>query len=87
MSCRQGEALARHDGHLSDVVTGQSGPVACLTLGESEIAAAASCCKSAVNLTQLDTNVNLKAHTQQFNCSALGPVSYTHLTLPTIYSV
>ena len=34
------EGLARHDGQLSDVVTGQSGPVACLTLGESEIAAA-----------------------------------------------
>ena len=42
---------ARHDSQLSDVVTGQSGhgPVACLTLGDSEIAAAASCCKSAVN--------------------------------------
>jgi len=46
---------ARHDGQLSDVVTGQSGhgPVACLTLGESE----ASCCKSAVNRPVLIENL------------------------------
>ena len=57
MSCRQGEALAWHDGQLSDVATGQSGPVACLTLGESKIAAAASCCKSAVNRPVLIENL------------------------------
>ena len=54
------EGLARHDGQLSDAVTGQSGgsgSVVCLTLGESEIAAAASCCKSAVNRPVLIENL------------------------------
>ena len=59
MSCRHGDRdpIARHDSQLSDVATGQSGPVACLTLGESEIAAAASCCMSAVNCPVLIENL------------------------------
>ena len=52
------EALARHDGQLSDVANGQSGGSGSVA-GDSEIADAASCCKSAVNRPVLIENLML----------------------------